>query len=85
MRCPLAVYYYDHLSEVLGAGIKTSTPLSEREHGDVLSFEALNLVDGKRTISDIRDALTGGYEPVETREVAEYLELLARAKVISWR
>ncbi len=85
MRGPLGVYYYDHLAEVLGAGVKTTTALSEREHGEVLSFEALNLVDGKRSVSDIRDVLTGRYEPVSAKEVAEYLELLGRAKVISWR
>jgi hypothetical protein len=85
VRGPLGVYYYDHLTELLGAGVKTSTALSKREHGDVLCFEALNLVDGKRTVSDIRDILTGRYEPVPVTEVAEYLELLGRAKVISWR
>jgi hypothetical protein len=42
-------------------------------------------VDGKRTVADIRDVLTGRYEPVPLRDVAEYLELLARAKVITWR
>jgi hypothetical protein len=85
VRGPLGVYYYDHLTEVLGAGVKTTTALSEREHGDVLSFEALNLVNGKRSVSDIRDVLTGRYEPVTLTEVAEYLELLGRARVISWR
>jgi hypothetical protein len=85
VRGPLGVYYYDHLTEVLGAGVKTSTALSEREHGDVLSFEALNLVDGNRTVSDIRDVLTGRYEPVPVTEVAEYLEILAKAKVIAWK
>ena len=85
IRGPLGVYYYDHLSEVLGPAAKTSTALSERDHGDVLAFEALNLVDGKRTVSDIRDVLTGRYEPVPLRDVAEYLELLVRAKVITWR
>ena len=85
VRGPLGVYYYDHLAEVLGAGVKTTTALTEREHGDVLSFEALNFVDGKRTVSDIRDVLTGRYEPVPVKEVAEYLELLGRAKVIAWK
>jgi hypothetical protein len=85
VRGPLGVYYYDHLTEALGPGVKTSAALSEREHGDVLSYEALNLVNGKRTVSDIRDILTGRYEPVPLNEVADYLELLGRAKVITWR
>jgi hypothetical protein len=85
VRGPLGVYYYDHLSEVLGASVGTTTALSEREHGDVLAWETLNLVDGKRTVSDIRDVLTGRCEVVPVKEVAEYLVLLGRAKVITWR
>jgi hypothetical protein len=42
-------------------------------------------VDGKRTVSDIRDVLTGRYEPVPVKEIAEYLDLLATAKVVSFR
>jgi hypothetical protein len=42
-------------------------------------------VDGKRTVSDMRNVLTGRYEPVPVNEVADYLELLARAKVITWK
>lgn len=85
VRGPLGVYYYEHLSEVLGPDAKTTTALAEKERGEILAYETLNLVDGKRTVSDIRDALTGRYEPVPAKEVAEYLELLARAKVITWR
>ncbi len=85
VRGPLGVYYYDHLEETLGPGANRKIALSEREHGEVLSYEALNLVDGKRTVSDIRDILTGRYEPVSVREIAEYLELLGRAKVITWK
>ena len=85
VRGPLGVYYYDHLSEVLGPGVRATTALVERDHGDVLAWETLNLVDGKRTISDIRDFLAGRYEPVPVKEVAEYLGLLAKAKVVSFR
>jgi hypothetical protein len=85
VRGPLGVYYYDHLSEVLGPGVPVTATFSEKGHGDVLAWETLNLVDGKRTISDIRDVLTGRYEPVPVKEVAEYLGLLAKVKVVSFR
>jgi len=85
VRGPLGVYYYDHLAETLGPGAKTTTALTQREHGDVLAYEALNLVDGKRTVSDIRDILTGRYETVGVPEIAGYLELLGRARVITWK
>jgi hypothetical protein len=82
---PLDVYYYDHLAEVLGPDASTETALARRDAGDVLAFEALNLVDGSRSVEEIRDVLSGRYEPVPVSEVAEYMELLARAKVIGWR
>jgi len=80
VRGPLGVYYYDHLAEALGPNAKTATALTEREHGDVLAFEALNLVNGKRTVSEIRDVLAGRYEPVPPAEVSEYVDLLAKAR-----
>jgi aminopeptidase YwaD len=85
VRGPLGVYYYDHLAEALGPDAETETALSRRDGGDVLTWEALNLVDGRRSVQEIRDVLTGRYAAVPVAEVAEYLELLARARVITWR
>ncbi len=85
VRGPLSVYYYDHLTEVLGPDADVETALSRRDGGEVLTWEALNLVDGRRSVQEIRDVLTGRYAPVPLAEVTEYLDLLARAHVISWR
>lgn len=85
VRGPLGVYYYDHLSEVLGPDAEVETALARRDGGDVLTWEALNLVDGRRSVQEIRDVLTGRYAPVAGAEVAEYLDLLARAHVVSWK
>jgi hypothetical protein len=85
VRGPLGVYYYDHLSEVLGPDADVETALGRREGGEVLTWEALNLVDGRRSVQEIRDVLTGRYAAVPVAEVAEYLDLLARARVVSWR
>src|SRR5262249_1661060 len=78
VRGPLDVYYYDHLRRVLGE--RAPTPLERR--GDVFAYEALNLVDGKRSVSDIRDILAGRYAPVPVAEVAEWFDVLARAGVV---
>ncbi len=50
--------------------------------GAAFAYEALNLVDGRRSVGDIRDALaaTVGAAPVE--EVAAYLDTLARLGVL---
>jgi len=85
VRGPLGVYYYDHLVEVLGPDAEVETALGRRDGGEVLTWEALNLVDGRRSVQEIRDVLAGRYAPVPASEVAEYLDLLARARVITWR
>lgn len=46
-------------------------------------YEALNLVDGKRTVSEIRDALSAIYTPVAITDVGQYLEALATIDVIA--
>jgi hypothetical protein len=93
VRGPLDVYYYDHLAEALGSGAGGDVTgggggdmaLTRRAGGDVLAYEALNLVDGRRTVSEIRDVLSGRYAPFPTAELSEYLERLARARVVDWR
>ncbi|HTD53002.1 MAG TPA: DUF4910 domain-containing protein, partial [Thermoanaerobaculia bacterium] len=80
---PLDVYYYDYLTE---AGVDVSAgKLSKREHGEVLAYESFNLVDGRRTVSEIRDILAGRYAPAPLAEISEYLDLLAKAKAVSWK
>jgi hypothetical protein len=83
VRGPLAVYYYDHLAAVLGEDADTAVGLAKVS--DVLAYEALNLVNGERTVGEIRDVLTGRYEPVSEADVTSYLELLARAGVVSFK
>jgi len=82
-RGPLGVYYYDHLAAVLGSAPQPPPALDQRS--DVLAYEALNLIDGKRTVGDIRDLLSGRYAPVPLAEVTEWLDLLARAGVVRFR
>ena len=38
-----------------------------------------------RSVSEIRDTLTGRYDPVPLSEIAEYLNLLETARVITWK
>lgn len=45
--------------------------------GASFAFEALNLVDGRRSVDDIADQLSVTVGPVPTNEVAAYLEALA--------
>ena len=71
---PMSVYYYDHLEERLGE----SPPGDSR-----VQYEALNLVDGRRTVLEIRNVLDAAYGPVSLEEVLAYLRALERAGVVT--
>lgn len=66
------------------AGLPRPQLLSRDPEGEVASYgyEALNLVDGQRSVGEIRDYLTATLGPVPQAEVAEYLDVLARLGVL---
>jgi hypothetical protein len=85
VRGPIDVYYFDLLTENLGPDAPRSASLLSRANGDVLAFEALNLADGRRTVSDVRDTLSALYGAVPLAQVSEYFDLLARGRAVAWR
>jgi aminopeptidase YwaD len=66
------------------AGLTRPRLLSRDPQGEVASYgyEALNLVDAYRHVSEIRDELTATLGAVPIEEVAEYLDVLARLGVL---
>jgi hypothetical protein len=51
--------------------------------GRFTSFEALNFVDGRRTLLDIRDLVSAEYGPVDAAVIDEYFRFLAGVGVVS--
>jgi hypothetical protein len=45
--------------------------------GADVAYEVVNFIDGKRTVSAIRDAVSAEFGPVDVAVVAEYLDLLS--------
>ena len=54
-------------------------------NSDDVTYEIANFIDGVRTVSEIRDAVSAEFEPVELEAVAEYLDLLARAGAVTFK
>lgn len=48
-------------------------------------FELVNFIDGRRTVSQIRNALSAEFQPVPVPVVARYIEDLVRVGVADWR
>ena len=80
---PMNVYYYDYV-------VDHTTPeerrivdrIGARESGDIILYEILNLVDGKRTVQAIRDYVAAAYGPIPIEDVSEYLRLLEKIGVV---
>ena len=53
-----------------------------RGNGEEYGYEVLNFVDGKRSVREIRDAVSSEYGPVDVALVTEYLRSLEAAGVV---
>jgi hypothetical protein len=86
---PMSVFGYDYLVDRLGAEQAAALALPNhaglRGGGGEYTIEALNFVDGRRSVREIRDALAAEFGPVPLEHVAAYLEALETIKVIRRR
>lgn len=81
VRGPLAPSV-DWVRDKAGADAATLA-INQVPRGEDVAYEIVNFIDGKRTISEIRDAVSAEFEPIDVKVVAEYLELLAKIGAIT--
>jgi hypothetical protein len=63
-----------------------ATPLvSVQNQSDLYAYEIVNFVNGKRSVGEIRDAVSAEYGPIPIEIVADYLEACVDAKVMRWK
>jgi len=63
-----------------------ATPmLNVRDQSELYAYEIVNFVNGKRTVGEIRDAVSAEYGPLQVNLVADYLYACAEAVVIRWK
>ena len=83
---PMGAFGYSYLSDKYGqeklADLRLRQYTGAHGNGGQYVYEALNFVDGRRTVSDIRDWLTTELGPVPIEYVEEYLAALASIDVI---
>ena len=83
---PMRAFGYSYLSDKYGPDKLEALRLTKHtgtygSSGEYL-YEALNFVDGERTVSEIRDWLTAELGPVPLEYVAEYLQALESIGVV---
>ncbi|HKS76871.1 MAG TPA: DUF4910 domain-containing protein [Terriglobales bacterium] len=63
-----------------------ATPLlSTADLSELYAYEIVNFVDGKRTVGEIRDAVSAEYGPLPVDVVEDYLQACVDAKVVQWK
>lgn len=63
-----------------------ATPmLNVRDQSELYAYEIANFVNGKRTVGEIRDAVSAEYGPLPMSLVADYLDACAEAGVVRWK
>jgi len=59
--------------------------LARLPNGDDITYELANFIDGVRTVSEIRDAVSAEFDPIPIAAAAEYFDLLAKAGAITFK
>jgi hypothetical protein len=59
--------------------------LNVRDQSELYAYEIVNFVNGKRTVGEIRDAVSAEYGPLPLTLVADYLQACIEAQVIQWK
>jgi hypothetical protein len=63
-----------------------ATPLlNTQDLSELYAYEIVNFVDGKRTVGEIRDAVSAEYGPIPVALVSDYLNACQEAGVIQWK
>jgi len=83
---PMHAFGYSFIDDKLGkekvAALLLPQHSTDYGSGRMFTYEALNFVDGKRTVSDIRDWLVAELGPVPVVYVEQYLQALESIEVI---
>ncbi len=80
----IEVYYYDYIDDHLKGDLPENLArLSALPNGGTLVYEALNLVDGKRSVYEIRNILSAAYGSIPVSAVLDYLKLLEKINIVA--
>ena len=87
IKGPMSVFSYDYFIDHYGSANAKKVRLLDYEGrwgpSSEYTYEVLNFVDGHRTVTDIRNAVSAELGPVPTELVNEYLQALASIGVIT--
>jgi hypothetical protein len=72
-----------HKVQLLSGG--SSRFVNVQDKSTLYAYEIVNFVDGKRSVADIRDAVSAEFGPIPLGIVSDYLNACQEAKIIVFR
>lgn len=86
IKGPMSVFGYNYFTAHFDSNKKTPALFNyngERGSGGAYAYEALNFVDGKRDVLEIRNLLSAEFGPIPLELVVEYLDAMHTINVIN--
>lgn len=75
----------DRYSKIQLVNSEATPMLNVRDQSELYAYEIVNFVNGKRTVGEIRDAVSAEYGPIPVSLVTDYLQACVEAGVIQWK
>ncbi len=75
----------ERYSKIQLVNADASQLLNVRDQSELYAYEIVNFVDGKRSVGEIRDAVSAEYGPLPVNLVSDYLQACVEAGVIQWK
>jgi aminopeptidase YwaD len=75
----------ERLHKVLLLSAGSSRFVNVQDKSALYAYEIVNFVDGKKSVADIRDAVSAEFGPISLNIVGDYLNACEEAKVIAFR
>jgi aminopeptidase YwaD len=85
VKGPMEVFGYNYMADHYGSEKTKALRLPKTDNGEILEYEVLNFVDGKRNVQEITSLLSGAYGPIAVDVVVEYLKALESIGVVTSR
>ena len=75
----------ERVAKIKLLNIEATHLLNTQDISDLYAYEIVNFVDGKRSVGEIRDAVSAEYGPLAIDLVDDYLNACQEAGVIQWK
>ncbi len=75
----------DRYTKIQLINSEASQMINVRDQSELYAYEIVNFVNGKRSVGEIRDAVSAEYGPLQVDLVSDYLDACAEAHVIQWK